>query len=503
MYRKNKNSWTKHMDFMILDIICLQVSFFLAYVIRHRSMHMFSNLIYSNLAIVLCFVDVVVLLALNTLKNVLKRGYLKEFIATVRQVSMVSLIAVLYLFSVKDAEGFSRITFFLMALLYVLVSYVLRILWKRLVLHRIKLRQQKSMLIITDMDDLPRVERDIREQEYAMFQLSGIAVLDLENETAGGQAELGFNDITAHRVAVGDKIHGIPIVAGRKNMTEYICREWVDEVFIDLQVKNPFMDVLVNQLIEMGVTIHIKLAERFELNSQKQFVEKMGKYTVLTTSLTAASGGKLFLKRMIDIAGGLVGCAITGVLFIFLAPAICTQSPGPVFFVQTRVGMNGKRFKLYKFRSMYRDAEKRKSELMNDNRVDDGMMFKLEYDPRIIGCKKLPDGTVKKGIGNWMRDWSIDEFPQFWNVLKGDMSLVGTRPPTEDEWEKYELHHRSRLAIKPGITGMWQVSGRSNITEFEKVVELDRYYITNWDLALDFKILGKTIPAVFKRDGAM
>ena len=198
-----------------------------------------------------------------------------------------------------------------------------------------------------------------------------------------------------------------------------------------------------------------------------------------------------------------MGCVLTGILFLFVAPAIYIQSPGPIFFAQTRIGKNGKKFKLYKFRSMYMDAEERKAELMKDNRVSDGMMFKLEYDPRIIGCRKLPDGTIKKGIGNWIRDWSIDEFPQFWNVLKGDMSLVGTRPPTEDEWIKYDLHHRARLAIKPGITGMWQVSGRSNITEFEKVVELDRYYITNWNLMLDLKILGKTLPAVFGRKGSM
>jgi lipopolysaccharide/colanic/teichoic acid biosynthesis glycosyltransferase len=118
---------------------------------------------------------------------------------------------------------------------------------------------------------------------------------------------------------------------------------------------------------------------------------------------------------------------------------------------------------------MYLDAEERKAALAAENRVSDGMMFKLDFDPRIIGSRRLPDGTIKKGLGNKIRDWSIDEFPQFWNVLKGDMSLVGTRPPTEDEWVKYELHHRSRLAIKPGITGMWQVSGRSEITDFEQV----------------------------------
>ena len=204
-----------------------------------------------------------------------------------------------------------------------------------------------------------------------------------------------------------------------------------------------------------------------------------------------------------DIVAGLVGCLVTAILFIVLAPIIYIQSPGPIFFSQVRIGKNGKKFKLYKFRSMYVDAEERKKELMEQNRVKDGMMFKLDFDPRIIGSKKLPDGTVKKGIGNIIRDFSLDEFPQFFNVLRGDMSLVGTRPPTVDEWEKYDLHHRARLAIKPGITGMWQVSGRSKITDFEEVVKLDTEYITNWSMGLDMKILFKTVLVVLGRDGSM
>ena len=132
---------------------------------------------------------------------------------------------------------------------------------------------------------------------------------------------------------------------------------------------------------------------------------------------------------------------------------------------------------------------------MKQNRIEGGLMFKMENDPRIIGGEK--------GIGGIIRKFSIDEFPQFWNVLKGDMSLVGTRPPTVDEWEKYDLHHRVRLAIKPGITGMWQVSGRSDITDFEEVVRLDRDYITNWSIGLDIKILIKTVLVVLDREGSM
>ena len=149
------------------------------------------------------------------------------------------------------------------------------------------------------------------------------------------------------------------------------------------------------------------------------------------------------------------------------------------------------------------NAEAEKEKLQAQNRISDGMMFKIEWDPRVIGNEELPDGTRKTGIGEFIRKTSLDEWPQFFNVLKGEMSLVGTRPPTPDEWEKYEFHHRARLATKPGVTGMWQTNGRSNITDFEKVVELDTQYINNWSIGLDIKIIFKTIWAVIRGKGAM
>ena len=240
----------------------------------------------------------------------------------------------------------------------------------------------------------------------------------------------------------------------------------------------------------MGITIHIKLA-RVADDSSNQIVEKLEGYTVLSTSINMVSAGQLIFKRTMDICGGLVGMLLTGIIFIFVAPIIYIKSPGPIFFKQVRIGKNGKKFNIYKFRSMYMDAEERKKELMAQNDIKDGMMFKMDNDPRII-----------KGIGNFIRDYSLDEFPQFWNVLKGDMSLVGTRPPTVDEWEKYEMHHRSRLAFKPGLTGMWQVSGRSNITDFEEVVRLDTEYIKKWSPGLDIMILFKTVAVVLGKVGS-
>ena len=204
------------------------------------------------------------------------------------------------------------------------------------------------------------------------------------------------------------------------------------------------------------------------------------------------------VKRTMDIVGALVLIVLTSPLMAIIAVGVRLSSPGPILFRQERVGRNKKLFQMYKFRSMYMDAEKRKKELMEKNQMK-GVMFKMDDDPRIIGSG--PDGT-RHGIGWFIRKTSIDEFPQFWNILKGEMSLVGTRPPTIDEWEKYEYHHRGRMAVKPRLTGMWQVSGRSDITDFEEVVYLDTEYIRNWSIRLDIKILLKTVAVVVKGQGS-
>jgi lipopolysaccharide/colanic/teichoic acid biosynthesis glycosyltransferase len=255
----------------------------------------------------------------------------------------------------------------------------------------------------------------------------------------------------------------------------------------------------ISKLINMGITVDYS-------NSFMEYfteVHRLGYFDVMSTSSKVVSAVDLAVKRLFDIAGGLVGSFATLIIYLFLAPIIKIKSPGPVFFKQERVGKNGKIFKLYKFRSMYMDAEKRKAELEAQNKISGGLMFKIDDDPRIIGSEKKDKNGNPKGIGNFIRRTSLDEFPQFFNVLRGEMSLVGVRPPTKDEWEKYSPDHRIRLSGRPGLTGMWQISGRSNITDFNEVVALDRYYIEHWSLSLDFHILLKTGVAIFRRKGAV
>ena len=476
MYKKATLGWLKHWDFMILDLICLQVAFISAYFIRHGVHLAYENKLYRNMAFVLFLIQVCVTFFGESFKNVLKRGYYKEFTATFKHVCQIILIAVFYLFATQTGEGYSRITLVLTGIIYAVISYIARILWKKYLKTKGVLgKGNRSLLIITSEEMMDTVIDTIRNNNYEGFQIKGISLLDADR--------------------VGERINDVPVVATLENVEEYVCREWVDEVFLDLPKEVPLPRELINDFIEMGITIHLKLIEMAKLEGEVQRVERLGSYTVLTSSINMASWKQALYKRAMDIAGGLIGCIITGILYLIVAPCIYIKSPGPVFFSQIRVGKNGKKFKLYKFRSMYMDAEKRKKELMAQNRVKDGMMFKLDHDPRIIGGDK--------GIGGFIRKYSIDEFPQFWNVLKGDMSLVGTRPPTIDEWDKYELHHRVRLAIKPGITGMWQVSGSSDITDFEEVVRLDKEYITKWSLGLDVKIVMRTVGVVFGKSGAM
>ena len=195
------------------------------------------------------------------------------------------------------------------------------------------------------------------------------------------------------------------------------------------------------------------------------------------------------MKRLLDLVGALVGCVFLGILTVIVGPMIKLESPGPIFFAQKRVGRNGRIFKMYKFRSMYADAEERKKELMAQNEMN-GLMFKMEDDPRITR------------VGRFIRRTSIDELPQFFDVVRGSMSLVGTRPPTLDEYRQYESHHKRRLSMKPGITGLWQVSGRSDIDDFEEVVKLDVQYIDNWSIWMDIYLLFRTVGVVFDRKGA-
>lgn len=299
------------------------------------------------------------------------------------------------------------------------------------------------------------------------------------------------------------EIDHVPVVAGRTDLTEWVRQQAIDEVFFFINNENdPSVTEALQSFIKMGISVHIRLGSVSALNHTVEaadpeyypyIVRNVGEFVdrIPTASFDAPQPKLryLLLKRLMDIAGGIVGSIFAVILFIILGAIIKLDSPGPVLFAQERVGRNGRTFKIYKFRSMYIDAEERKAALMQQNEMN-GLMFKIKDDPRITP------------VGRFIRKTSLDEFPQFFNVLRGDMSLVGTRPPTVAEFKQYSDYHKRRLAMKPGITGMWQVSGRSEIKNFEDVVKLDCSYIDNWSIGLDIKILFKTVLIVCTGNGS-
>ena len=316
-------------------------------------------------------------------------------------------------------------------------------------------------------------------------------------------------------------IDHVPVIAGAGSLTQWAQKSPLDEIFIFSDDSDSlWLQKLILIYTKMGIPVYSsvpsmqRLSKAIQVRTHKYMPRVNEHFVFLTEESGGAAGGTtaaavaeetavplialaphemsmtaLWAKRLVDILGGLLGSLIALILYVTVGLAIKLDSPGPILFCQERIGQNGRKFKMYKFRSMYQDAEARKAELMKQNEMN-GLMFKMKDDPRITK------------VGKFIRKTSLDEFPQFFNVLKGDMSLVGTRPPTAAEFQQYRDYHKRRLSMKPGITGMWQTSGHSDITDFEEVVRLDCEYIDNWTLGLDFKILAKTIQVVFTGKGS-
>lgn len=468
MYQEEKRSWIKHLDFTILDLIMLGLALIGAYAWRFDMAWLFDEEPYQRIAFVAFLMDICVVFLGESYTGILRRNKYQEFRHTVVHCLAVFAGVLIYLYATKTSVIYSRQMLFAFGGLFTFLSYAGRVILKRIIRARkLQDKNKAHMTVVSDSKTIDECLWEIAHDKYTNFKVDGIVITDEDMR--------------------GKEIQDIPVVASADTFLEYLRTHVVDEVYINGNTRAS-SEALAAQLVELGVTVHVNLIQTKNIAADKR-VEGFGNYIVLTSSMHIANPRQLLIKRLMDIAGALVGLLFTAIAFLIFAPVIKIQSPGPVFFKQVRIGRNGRRFHFYKFRSMYMDAEQRKAELMKENQMQ-GNMFKMDNDPRIIP------------IGHFMRKYSIDELPQFWNVLKGDMSLVGTRPPTEDEYEQYAYHHKARLGIKPGLTGMWQVSGRSEITDFEQVVALDTEYIANWTLGLDVSILFKTVGVVLSGKGS-
>lgn len=469
---RRKNKMIETYSILLIDMVCVLVSYYLSLFIRFDliSKEAYPRDYHSMVGAYILILCLMYTLFLDGNRWFFDRNNLRELYYTIRYtgILVVGLVVVLYL--TQQAYEFSRLVYLIFAVTNTVITFAAHVVYKRFMLdYYRKSVNNTKMLVLTKETTAQEVLETLQQEKTWDYDITAVALYDVDMQ--------------------GDEIAGVPVVASMEDVYDVVCQMMVDEVFISLPgVPVTEIREMVQRFEEMGLVCHYRV-DLFNKENPNTYVQQLAGYSVISFTLQSMDSRRMLIKRLMDIVGSLIGCVLTLLITPFVALAIKIDSPGPVFFSQTRIGKNGRRFKIWKFRSMYIDAEERKKELEAQNEIK-GLMFKMEDDPRITK------------VGKFIRKTSIDETPQFLNILLGDMSLVGTRPPTEDEFEQYNGYYRRRMSITPGLTGMWQVSGRSDIQDFEEIVKLDLEYIDNWSLMLDIKILFKTVFAVLGRKGS-
>ena len=419
-----------------------------------------------NTVFVLFFLHFVAFYISGYGKDFFKRGQYIELVETVKYIIFYALLISFSSFFLKEKFVISRRGMVYLLSLYGVLNYLLSFVVKRYWIHfNHNLKGSNKILLITATSRTEKVLDRLLTANDVQGKLVAVSVLDKPEFT-----------------------HEKVLVVPKEELISYATHEVVDEVFVNLPSEDYDIGAIISQFETMGIDVTVNL-NAFDKNLvRNKRIHEVAGLNVVTFSTNFYKPIHVIAKRIIDICGAIVGLIICGIVSIVLVPMI-RKDGGPAIFSQTRIGKNGRHFTFYKFRSMHIDAEAIKEQLMEKNSMQGGM-FKMDNDPRITK------------IGHLIRKTSLDELPQFWNVLIGDMSLVGTRPPTVDEYEKYTPEQKRRLSFKPGITGLWQISGRSKITNFDDVVKLDVAYIDDWTIWKDIEILLKTVKVVFMRDGA-
>lgn len=460
---KSFDHYLKKFGILALDIGCILIALSLAYYV-----YPLNTMPMSNYLIILLLLAVGYNFVNSQNRYLFARGYLIELKEVIVYNIYLLCGLVLIAFFWKKLETTSRLLTSYFFCFNIVVMYLSRVLVKVLLrrMYNDDPKKTKGILMVVEKGQETLLDTF---RSGLTYNVIGTLIVDQDQ--------------------VSGTVDGNEISCTLDKLVNTVVTYQIDDVVFKLpgQGQKALFE-LITDFEDMGANCHYALDVPTGARGNAT-MEMFGEMFMATYTLRTQSAWQLVMKRVMDICGAVVGLILCGIISIFLIPAIKLDSPGPAIFSQIRIGKNGRRFKFYKFRSMYVDAEERKKELMKKNEMD-GLMFKMEDDPRITK------------VGKFIRKTSLDEFPQFWNVLVGDMSLVGTRPPTEDEFNKYNGHYKRRLMMTPGITGLWQVSGRSSITDFDEVVKLDLEYIDNWSLLGDIKILFKTVISVIKRDGA-
>lgn len=460
---------------VLTDIFLINIAFILAYWLRYdlqlfRAVDPAFNVPYRvYLPFTALFTLLLILIYRQQGVYRLRRqiSWFDEFYAIINGTATGIVITIVIIF-IYRRDFYSRAIFLYAGLLSVAILGLSRLL-KVFLLRQMRRRGIgiRKALIIGAGEVGRTVMRSLVANPESGFQIVGF----LDDNPMKGETDIGRFRALGETRNLGD-----------------ILTQGIDEVIITLpwQYHRKIVSLMA-QCERENVRVRI-VPDLFQMTLNRMHVEEVGGVPMIGIKEVGIGGLNQLIKRTIDVIFSATALILAAPLMGLIALMIKMESPGPVLFRQERVGKNGRRFMFYKFRSMVEDAERQRAALMDLNEAD-GPLFKIKDDPR----------TTR--LGKWLRRLSLDELPQFYNVLRGEMSLIGPRPPLPAEVEQYQEWHKRRLEVPPGITGLWQVSGRSELT-FDEMALLDIYYIENWSLGLDTKILWQTIPKVLFGSGA-
>ncbi|MBQ9314995.1 MAG: sugar transferase [Clostridia bacterium] len=473
MQIKGKYSWIKHLDFMIVDLLALILSFIIAYLFKFGNISFFHSKTWTRLLILVCLFNIIITLFFNPYSGIFRRSYYMEFVRAL-QLSVINLLLVsLVFYFFKIGEDYSRSVFFMMYGLYFLLSIVMKYIWKKLIVSRkivLYITKEIPLFVVGDRESIETIIANVSSGDFKLYDIKGVYLID---------------------DYFSDDVDGITVV--HSDFVGYVTKNNISDVLISVQ-PSKIASEDYNKLTSNGVNIHINVESAVGFQTEDQFIANLGVYKTLSIgafSFTPRQMIYLTCKRLFDIICGLFGLLV--LIPITIAVKIATLASGDtakIFYTQKRVGLNGKIIKILKFRSMVPNAGEILEEMLKDEkyRKEWEENQKFENDPRVTK------------VGKILRKTSIDELPQLINVLKGDMSLVGPRPLVVGELEAHDglkLYNR----VKPGITGWWGCNGRSNI-DYRERLELEYYYVKNCSFYLDLLCVFRTALAVLKRDGA-
>ena len=457
-----------HLLYLLVDIVLISLSFYIPYYFRYNyGQSGLLTEIHKAYLLIFCFWGTTLIFILNNLvlyATDRSLGVFAEIWKVIKAVCFSSVAAALIIF-ILGFNLFSRSVFFfsVLSLILTLASWrVIKRIWiRRLIISG--LMKKKALIVGSGPMALELIE-------------------EINNSTHLGLEIVGFLDENTQSTVYGQR------VLGRiKDFEGVVRKNFIEEVLVtDIHDKEK-INFLLQKSREMNIGLRLVM-DSFNFSFDKILLNYIGYIPILTCHEKSLHGTDQQAKRVMDFFVSFALLAVLLPFFLIISVLIKLDSPGPVFYISRRCGKNGRIFNFYKFRSMYNDAHELKESIRHRSDVS-GPIFKIKNDPRITR------------LGRFMRRWSIDELPQLINVLKGDMSLVGPRPPTPDEVEKYEPWQLQRLNITPGITCLWQIRGRSELS-FYKWMKLDLWYINNWSFGLDMMILWRTVPAVIRGKGA-